>query len=430
MSQVPVAEGTSETRTQRVTRKRPRSFSAATFSASLSTRLREASDSLLRCLDTSGLSESSLEVPFLSVSAGRVPGPNVGVVVARNRGCAFRARGLASPGPFTEELLQPLAVKRRVGDKEPSFASNCHWPSEELKGCLRPASSARKPLGYAQYLAWIRMILPEQMDPYRPEHGEDFDGSAIMEDLRKRLEAQSLGPPPLTEEEQELAAKSLEEGDPNEVLVSKFSVDVTRQQLACLLPCTWLNDEVVNFYCKLLQERRDQDPKGPSCWFTNTFFWPKLAGQDGKTYSYKDVKRWTIRAKVDIFEKDYVIFPMNMGGNHWATGAINLRDKCFHYLDSLSLLPPKNFVTFLQKYLNDEHQAKRGGVPLEGVDAWQHAQLEVPQQANGYDCGVFTCCIVESLSAGKEFSFCQDDMEMMRQRLAARIVRGESQWTN
>ena len=52
-------------------------------------------------------------------------------------------------------------------------------------------------------------------------------------------------------------------------------------------------------------------------------------------YSYKDVRRWTVKAKIDIFELDYVIFPMNIGETHWAMGAIDLKDKGFRYFDSM-----------------------------------------------------------------------------------------------
>ena len=42
-----------------------------------------------------------------------------------------------------------------------------------------------------------------------------------------------------------------------------------------------------------------------------------------------------MKAKIDIFELDYVIFPMNIGETHWAMGAIDLKDKGFRYFDSM-----------------------------------------------------------------------------------------------
>mmetsp|Transcript_19417 Transcript_19417/g.45152 ORF Transcript_19417/g.45152 Transcript_19417/m.45152 type:complete len:409 (-) Transcript_19417:114-1340(-) len=283
-----------------------------------------------------------------------------------------------------------------------------------------------QPLGYQEYLEWLQESTVEA-DDAEP----DAAGLSGLEHLRFLT---GPTPParfmsPLTEEEREIAGQGLDSGNPGEVLVDRFSVQVTRKQLSCLNPATWLNDEVVNFYCKLLQERCDKAAgAAPACWFTNTFFWPKLSGEGNRTYSYKDVKRWTIRAKVDIFEKDYVIFPININAMHWTCGAINLRDKCFYYLDSMNQAPPSTFVPFLRRYLNDEHQAKRGK-PLEGVDEWGWVPMDVPQQENGYDCGVFTCCFAECLSSDRHFNFDQSDITDMRLRIAARIILGDSsQW--
>ena len=67
------------------------------------------------------------------------------------------------------------------------------------------------------------------------------------------------------------------------------------------------------------QERSKTVSGSPKCWFTNSFFWPKLSGnnKDSHThhvlhmwteeYSYKEVRRWTVKAKVDIFEMDPLI---------------------------------------------------------------------------------------------------------------------------
>lgn len=43
---------------------------------------------------------------------------------------------------------------------------------------------------------------------------------------------------------------------------------------------------------------------------------------------------------------------------------------------------------------------------------------DTPQQENGYDCGVFTCQFLESLSRGEErFAFTQANMMYIRRRM-------------
>ena len=49
----------------------------------------------------------------------------------------------------------------------------------------------------------------------------------------------------------------------------------------------------------------------------------------------------------------------------------------------------------------------------------------VPQQRNGYDCGVFTCTFVNYLSKNLELRFSQDDMPNFRARLTRDILRNK-----
>jgi Ulp1 family protease len=67
-------------------------------------------------------------------------------------------------------------------------------------------------------------------------------------------------------------------------------------------------------------------------------------------YSYKDVRRWTVKAKIDIFQLDYVIFPMNIGETHWAMGAIDLKDKGFRYFDSMFSTSAKTIRFWAQQH--------------------------------------------------------------------------------
>ena len=60
--------------------------------------------------------------------------------------------------------------------------------------------------------------------------------------------------------------------------VQRFSIKMTRQLIKCLEPRGWLNDEVVNFYMGLLDERQsrkwqawsqrpDDEPQPLKCYF-------------------------------------------------------------------------------------------------------------------------------------------------------------------
>jgi len=295
--------------------------------------------------------------------------------------------------------------------------------------------SRPKSLSYLEYHAWLQQVLPESA--LGPPGGAGTEAAAQvsgLELLRLLSGSKASGPPrgvsALTPAEVKLADEGLwGGGSPDEVLASRFSVNLTRRQLECLRPGEWLNDEVINFYFKLLQERSSNMQGAPSCWFTNSFFWPKLSGNKNKEYSYKEVRRWTTKAKVDVFALDYIIFPMNIADTHWAVGAVDLKERGFRYFDSMTSKPHPNFVPFLQRYLNDEHKSKKGAA-LVGFDEWGLLEpiSPVPQQSNGYDCGVFTCFFADYFSAGRGMEFDQEDMPNLRLRLAARVMRADENW--
>jgi sentrin-specific protease 1 len=100
---------------------------------------------------------------------------------------------------------------------------------------------------------------------------------------------------PLSDEQRELLNnKIFNRGSANEILISKFNVDMTREKALCLKYGTWLNDEVINFYMKLLQERDDRrcqaDCSRKASHFFLSFFITKLL--DGSTgYNYDAVRR-------------------------------------------------------------------------------------------------------------------------------------------
>lgn len=76
-------------------------------------------------------------------------------------------------------------------------------------------------------------------------------------------------------------------------------------------------------------------------------------------------------------------------------------------------------------YLDEEHKNKKKK-PFDFTGWTDHIYEETPQQENGYDCGVFTCQILETLSRGEEsFNFSQKDMPYLRQRMVWEIGRAK-----
>ncbi|WFD28844.1 Ulp1 peptidase [Malassezia nana] len=172
---------------------------------------------------------------------------------------------------------------------------------------------------------------------------------------------------------------------------------VEAHDMAKLRPGQWLNDEVINFYGQLIQQRANEAAPQPgvagACWAVHvfsSFFWENLT-----TRGYAGVRRWSRR--VDLFTKDLVLLPINVGQAHWVCAAIDLRLRRFAYYDSMGM-PSPVVLQRLRAYLSDELRDKHGLTLY--LDDWADyfACDTSPQQSNGYDCGVFTAQTLEQLS--------------------------------
>ncbi|KAG2485480.1 hypothetical protein HYH03_015755 [Edaphochlamys debaryana] len=209
-------------------------------------------------------------------------------------------------------------------------------------------------------------------------------------------------------------------------------IKLTREKLQCMASGTWLNDEAINLYMLLLQERdarlrRLKAPTAPRCHFFNSFFWNKLYRDEGR-YNYANVRRWTLPARLRnnlqesplVLELDRIILPVHKGV-HWTCAEVDLRAKAVRYYDSLKS-DDRVLADALISWVVDEAKDKL-------KQDWNRAEWRVefpkaiPTQRNGCDCGVFAIMFADRLGAGVPFDFDQPDMEALRVRVLSRLLR-------
>ncbi|KAJ0251185.1 Ubiquitin-like-specific protease ESD4 [Hirschfeldia incana] len=228
---------------------------------------------------------------------------------------------------------------------------------------------------------------------------------------------------PLTEEEEAEVYQAFSGRNRRKVLVTHESsnIDITGEVLQCLTPSAWLNDEVINVYLELLKERETREPKNYlKCHFFNTFFYKKLLSDSG--YNFKAVRRWTTQRKLGyaLIDCDMIFVPIHRGV-HWTLAVINNRDRKFLYLDSLNGVDSK-ILNALAKYLGDEAKEK-SGKDID-VSSWEMEFVEgIPQQQNGYDCGMFMLKYIDFFSRGLGLCFSQEHMPYFRLRTAKEILK-------
>jgi hypothetical protein len=206
-----------------------------------------------------------------------------------------------------------------------------------------------------------------------------------------------------------------------QIIGTAFKVDVQVGDIKTLSDGAWLNDNVIDFYLSLVTEKANSEGKCKSFAFS-THFYSKLDSPAG----YKSVARWAKRKGIDVTTVDYVFVPINRNGNHWCLVVINNKQQKLQYYDSMNGNGERALVV-LRDYMiaeadriyankHDEHEARYNRYQM-------LPRCRCPQQANGYDCGVFTCKNVELLSQDRPLNYLQQDMRLVRRRMAYDILQ-------
>ncbi|CAI9291717.1 unnamed protein product [Lactuca saligna] len=199
-------------------------------------------------------------------------------------------------------------------------------------------------------------------------------------------------------------------GDVDAVSISKRDVDL-------LLPDTFVNDTIIDFYVKYLKNKIRPEERQRFHFF-NSFFFRKLADPEkepldaleGKT-AFQRVRKWT--RKVNLFEKDFVFIPVNYN-YHWSLIVMCHLGEVATYKDEedvtewtkvpcvLHMDPIRGSHTglkgLMQSYLKEEWKGRQQEASEDissRFDNLRFISLELPQQPNSFDCGLFLLHYVE-----------------------------------
>ena len=103
---------------------------------------------------------------------------------------------------------------------------------------------------------------------------------------------------PLSTSDREQYDEAVAEPRDDTLLITLYAIPMTRYKISCLRNTVWLNDEVINFYMKLLKTRDDalcmKIPGEKPSWYFNSFFMEKLMIVD-KRYKYENVARFVCK---------------------------------------------------------------------------------------------------------------------------------------
>ncbi|XXG49167.1 hypothetical protein AAC387_Pa02g3424 [Persea americana] len=198
-------------------------------------------------------------------------------------------------------------------------------------------------------------------------------------------------------------------GDSDAVCISKRDIEL-------LQPETFINDTIIDFYIKYLKNNKIQRKDKHRFHFFNSFFFRKLADLDKDPRSalagraaFLRVRKWT--RKVNIFEKDYIFIPINFN-LHWSlivvchpgeipyftdeeTKAAS-KVPCILHMDSIKG-SHRGLKNLFQSYLWEEWKERHESSAVVSLrfSNLRFIPLELPQQENSFDCGLFLLHYVE-----------------------------------
>lgn len=202
-------------------------------------------------------------------------------------------------------------------------------------------------------------------------------------------------------------------------IITKHRLTIQRDDIERLnwQPGKWLNDNVINFYMELTNERCKTKPNLAKVYAFNTYFATKLSAG---TYNYENVRRWTQRQGIDVFSFQKVFIPVH-SAEHWTLMTIHFDHKRIEYYDSLG--GRKDELMYrVQSFLFDEHLQKKGTTFDE--TGWNFDIARGPQQENLIDCGVFICSYIDLTALEFPIFLKQHNIEMFRRKMMCEVGTG------
>ena len=135
------------------------------------------------------------------------------------------------------------------------------------------------------------------------------------------------------------------------------------------------------------------------------------------TDAWEFLQRTAIR-HIELESLHSILIPVNRGGNHWVLTHVDLQTNTIAIYDSLRggassrRDDPRHKI---KAFLTQHHQLAQ--------KPWRIINTQnFPQQANGYDCGVFTCAAALAIITKQPMHFNQRAIQAFREQLATHCI--------
>ncbi|XP_062202556.1 ubiquitin-like-specific protease 1D isoform X2 [Phragmites australis] len=204
------------------------------------------------------------------------------------------------------------------------------------------------------------------------------------------------------------------------------AVELTSSDISCLDPGVYLSSPVINYYIQYI--KRTKLPK-EDCrdkfYIFNTYFYSKLEEALCRKGDFLKLRRWW--KGVNIYHRAYIILPIH-GMAHWSLIIVCIPAKesnsgpIILHLDSLGMHPSTKIFNTVERYLEAEWcHLKKNPPPDTSISQsiWEdlprniHTEkVQVPQQNNAYDCGIFMLYYIERFIREAPERLTRDKLDM------------------
>ncbi|KAL5206421.1 hypothetical protein ABZP36_034630 [Zizania latifolia] len=204
------------------------------------------------------------------------------------------------------------------------------------------------------------------------------------------------------------------------------AVELCGSDIKCLDPGVYLSSPVINYYIQYIKRTklRDDDCRDKFYIF-NTYFYSKLEEALSGKGEFVKLRRWW--KGIDIYHRAYIILPIH-GTAHWSLIIICIPSKEINsgpfilHLDSLEIHHSAKIFDTVAKYLEAEWCHLRKNPPPDisiSETIWEDLprnihkeKVQVPQQNNEYDCGIFMLYYIERFMREAPERFTRDNLDM------------------
>jgi sentrin-specific protease 1 len=212
--------------------------------------------------------------------------------------------------------------------------------------------------------------------------------------------------------------------------------NVHSTSLATLRPGQWLNDEIIDGAMRIINNRDrmlSSRTKGiRSHCFPSTLCTGLLhidpKGTMGPYYDYDFVYAWSTRAPGNLDSLDKIVFPLNIGNQHWVCMVAYPQRATIYFFDSLcsNITTQQKYLGHILHYLQDEYFRVHGRRDERTWSLVCCDKTTTPQQQNSSDCGVFVCLVTERLMRDLPLTFTAQDAVCARSHIALALLKSEA----